>query len=90
MGHVIGEHVLDTDMEMNAVRTKKLTNVRSVGSEEQIKLSPPRIFSLEEAISYIRDDELVEVTPKQIRIRKVILDQGERRRIKRDTKNSKN
>lgn len=90
MGHVIGEHVLDTDMEMNAVRTKKLTNVRSVGSEEQIKLSPPRIFSLEEAISYIRDDELVEVTPKHIRIRKVILDQGERRRIKRDTKNSKN
>lgn len=90
MGHVIGEHVLDTDMEMNAVRTKKLTNVRSVGSEEQIKLSPPRIFSLEEAISYIRDDELVEVTPKQIRIRKVILDQGERRRIKRDTKNAKN
>ena len=90
MGHVIGEHVLDTDMEMNAVRTKKLTNVRSVGSEEHIKLSPPRIFSLEEAISYIRDDELVEVTPKHIRIRKVILDQGERRRIKRDTKNSKN
>ena len=86
MGHVIGEHVLDSDMEMNAVRAKKVTNVRNVGHEEQIKLSPPKIFSLEEAVTYIRDDELVEVTPKWIRIRKRILDQNERRRVKRDAK----
>lgn len=80
---VIGEHVLDTDMEMNPCKSKKLTNVRTVGHEEAIKLLPPKLFSLEEAISYIRDDELVEVTPKWIRIRKRILDQNERRRMKR-------
>ena len=83
---VIGEHVLDTDMEMNPCKLKKLTNVRSVGHEDAIKLSPPRLFSLEEAVTYIREDELVEVTPKWIRIRKRILDQNERRRIKRDAK----
>lgn len=74
-GMVIGEYVLeDTDMEMNPCKAKKLTNIRTVNSEEQIKLAPARIFSLEEAVSYIRDDELVEVTPKWIRIRKRILD----------------
>lgn len=83
MGMVIGEYVLDDDMEMNPCKSKKLTNVRTVGHEEQIKLTPPRIFSLEEAITYIREDELVEVTPKWIRIRKRYLDQDERRRIKR-------
>jgi len=75
-------------MEMNAVKAKKLTNVRAAGSEEAIKLIPPRIFSLEDAISYIRDDELVEVTPKQIRIRKRVLDKEERRRMRRDGKRS--
>mmetsp|Transcript_26101 Transcript_26101/g.19636 ORF Transcript_26101/g.19636 Transcript_26101/m.19636 type:complete len:87 (+) Transcript_26101:385-645(+) len=85
---VIGEHVLESDMEMNAVKAKKLTNVRAAGSEETIKLIPPRIFSLEDAISYIRDDELVEVTPKQIRIRKRVLDKEERRRMRRDGKRS--
>lgn len=80
MGMVIGEHVLDTDMEMNPCKSKKLTNVRTVGHEDAIKLIPPRIFNLEEAVSYIRDDELVEITPKWIRIRKRILDQSERRR----------
>mmetsp|Transcript_26102 Transcript_26102/g.19638 ORF Transcript_26102/g.19638 Transcript_26102/m.19638 type:complete len:87 (+) Transcript_26102:385-645(+) len=85
---VIGEHVLESDMEMNAVKAKKLTNVRAAGSEETIKLIPPRIFTLEDAISYIRDDELVEVTPKQIRIRKRVLDKEERRRMRRDGKRS--
>jgi GTP-binding protein len=61
-------------MEMNPCKEKHLTNIRSKGSEEQIKLVPPKIFGLEEAITYIRDDELVEVTPKWIRIRKRILD----------------
>jgi GTP-binding protein len=73
-GMVIGEHIIDTDMEMNPTKAKKLTNVRAEGKEEAIKLSPPKIFSLEDAVTYIRDDELVEVTPKFIRIRKRILD----------------
>lgn len=90
MGMVIGEYVLEDDMEMNPCKEKHLTNIRSKGSEEQIKLVPPKIFGLEEAITYIRDDELVEVTPKWIRIRKRILDQGERRRIKRNSKKDAN
>lgn len=88
MGMVIGEYVLENDMEMNPTKAKHLTNIRMKGAEEQIKLVPPRIFSLEEAITYIRDDELVEVTPKWIRIRKRILDQDERRRTKRHVKNA--
>ena len=88
MGMVIGEYVLEDDMEMNPCKEKHLTNIRMKGSEEQIKLTPPKIFGLEEAITYIRDDELVEVTPKWIRIRKRILDQGERRRVKRNSKKS--
>ena len=88
-GMVIGEYVLDDqDMEMNPVKQKKLTNIRTVGHEEQIKLTAPKIFSLEEAVTYIREDELVEVTPKWIRIRKRILDQNERRRLRRDAKKS--
>jgi GTP-binding protein len=86
MGMVIGEYVLEDDMEMNPCKEKHLTNIRSKGSEEQIKLVPPKIFGLEEAITYIRDDELVEVTPKWVRIRKRVLDQSERRRMKRNAK----
>ena len=89
MGHVIGEHVLETDMEMNPVKTKHLTNIRTKGSEEAINLTTPRYMSLEDAVTYIRDDELVEVTPKWIRIRKRILDQGARARIVRSIKNDK-
>eukprot|EP00347_Sterkiella_histriomuscorum_P012488 403368384 len=86
-GMVIGEYVLeDSDMEMNPTKLKKLTNIRTVGSEEQIKLQPPRLFTLEEAVTYIREDELVEVTPKWIRIRKRILDAQERKKSKRDQK----
>lgn len=86
-GMVIGEYVLeDQDMEMNPTKAKHLTNIRTKGSEEQIKLQPPRIFSLEEAVTYIREDELVEVTPKWIRIRKRVLDSNERKKIKRDQK----
>lgn len=72
-GMIIGEFVLDADMEMNPCKMKQLTNIRTKGSEEIVKLTPPRIFTLEEAVSYIRDDELVEVTPKWIRMRKRIL-----------------
>lgn len=85
-GMVIGEYVLEDDMEMNPTKAKQLTNIRTKGHEEAIKLVPPKIFNLEEAITYIRDDELVEVTPKWIRIRKRVLDKDERRRIKRNAK----
>ena len=74
MGHVIGEHVLENDMEMNPTKAKQLSNVRTKGSEDAINLTPPRNLTLEDAVSYIRDDELVEVTPKWIRLRKKILD----------------
>jgi len=70
MGHVIGEHVLEKDMNMNPCKAKQLTNVRSKGSEEAINLTAPKVMGLEDAVSYIRDDELVEVTPRWIRIRK--------------------
>ena len=73
-GMVIGEHVLETDMEMNPCKAKKLNNIREKGSEEQVRLVPPRKMSLEECVSSIRNDELVEVTPKFIRVRKQILD----------------
>ena len=88
-GMVIGEHVLEADMEMNPCKAKKQTNIRAAGTDEAIRLIPHKAFSLEEAVSYIRDDEIVEVTPKWIRIRKKILDQGERQRIVRDAKNKK-
>ena len=89
-GMVIGEHVLESDMEMNAVKAKELSNMRVSGFVEQVeRLSPPRIMGLEDAVAYIRDDELVEVTPKFIRIRKQILSQGERERMARQAKNEK-
>jgi len=71
---------------MNPTKEKKATNVRSAGADEHIKLMPKVAFSLEEAISMARDDELVEITPKSIRIRKVILDKDERRRMRRKQK----
>lgn len=80
MGLVIGEHVLETDIEMNPTKQKQVTNVRTHEKDEQIRLVPPRVFNVEEAIAYMREDELVEVTPKSIRIRKQILDSGERKR----------
>ena len=83
-GMIIGEHVLDTDMELNAVKAKATTNIRVTGQAEIVeKLSSPRIFGLEEAIAYIRSDELVEVTPKHVRMRKMVLNSGERLRMNR-------
>ena len=86
---VIGEHVLESNMDMNPCKQKQLSNVRTKGSEEAINLQPPRVLSLEDAVGIIRDDELVEVTPKYIRLRKRILAQGERQRAIRDAKNAK-
>ena len=82
-GMLIGEHSRDNDLEVNPLKGKKLTNVRASGTDEAVRLTPHIRFSLEEAIAYIDDDELVEVTPKIIRLRKRILDPHERKRQSR-------
>ncbi len=79
-GMIIGEHSRDNDLEVNPLKGKKLTNVRASGSDDAVKLTPPTLMSLEQAIAYIDDDELVEVTPKAIRLRKRFLDPHERKR----------
>ena len=79
-GQVVGENNRSGDIVVNLTKTKKLTNMRASGSDEKVKLAPPVIFSLEEAMEYIMDDEYVEVTPKNIRLRKVRLLEHERKR----------
>ena len=79
-GMIIGEHNRENDLEVNPLKNKQLTNIRASGTDENIKLTPPRIMTLEETLSYIQDDELVEVTPKNIRLRKRFLSQNERKR----------
>ncbi|MCC5988717.1 MAG: translational GTPase TypA [Pararhodobacter sp.] len=79
-GMIIGEHSRENDLEVNPLKGKKLTNVRASGTDEAVRLTPPTILSLEQAIAYIDDDELVEVTPKAIRLRKRWLDPHERKR----------
>ncbi|WP_306114074.1 MULTISPECIES: translational GTPase TypA [unclassified Roseovarius] len=80
-GMIIGEHSRDNDLEVNPLKGKKLTNVRASGSDEAVRLTTPITMSLEEAIAYIDDDELVEVTPNAIRLRKRYLDPHERKRM---------
>ena len=77
-GMIIGENTRDTDMDINPCKKKHVTNMRSSNTEEAVRLSPPRILSLEQALEYINDDEQVEVTPKSIRLRKAILDRHAR------------
>jgi GTP-binding protein len=79
-GMIIGEHNRDNDLEVNPIKGKQLTNIRAAGSDENIKLTPPRLFTLEETLSYIKDDELVEVTPKSIRLRKKFLNPNDRKK----------
>ena len=79
-GQVVGEHTRERDLNINICKTKKLTNMRASGSDDKVMLPPPIVFSLEEALEYIQEDELVEVTPKSMRIRKIILDETERKR----------
>ncbi|MCU4653339.1 translational GTPase TypA [Roseibacterium sp. SDUM158016] len=79
-GMIIGEHSRDNDLEVNPLKGKKLTNIRASGTDEAVRLTPPVKMSLEEAIAYIDDDELVEVTPNAIRLRKRFLDPHERKR----------
>ena len=83
-GMIIGEHSRDNDLEVNPLKGKKLTNVRASGSDEAVRLTTPITMSLEEAIAYINDDELVEVTPNAIRLRKRFLDPHERKRQARE------
>jgi len=82
-GQVIGENTRQTDLSVNVIKTKKLTNVRASGTDDKATLTPATKFSLEEAMEYIKDDEYVEVTPKSIRIRKIVLDENERKKIKK-------
>lgn len=80
-GQIVGESNKEGDLVINVNKTKKLTNVRASGTDEKVVLPPPIVFSLEESLEYIKEDEYVEVTPKHIRMRKIILDENERRRI---------
>ena len=80
---IIGEHSRGNDLEVNALKGKQLTNIRTTSKDEAVRLTPPRKMSLEQAIAYIEDDELVEVTPKNIRLRKRYLDPNERKKQSR-------
>ena len=82
-GIIIGENAKPDDLEVNPMKSKQLTNFRSTGKDDSIRLTPPRVMTLEQAIAYIDDDEMVEVTPENIRLRKAILDPHERKRAKR-------
>jgi len=73
-GMIVGENPRSEDIEVNVCKAKHLTNTRASGSDDALRLTPPRVFSLEQAIEYIAEDELVEVTPQNIRLRKKILD----------------
>jgi len=82
-GMIVGEHSRSNDLVVNATKSKQLTNVRASGSDENIILTPPRVFTLEQAIDYIEDDELVEITPNVIRLRKRYLTENDRKRYSR-------
>ena len=82
-GMIIGENAKPDDLEVNPMKSKQLTNFRSTGKDDSIRLTPPRVMTLEQAIAYIDDDEMVEVTPQNIRLRKRHLDPHERKRHKR-------
>jgi GTP-binding protein len=82
-GMIVGEHTRDNDLEINVLKGKQLTNIRTTSKDEAVRLTPPIRMSLEKALAYIEDDELVEVTPKSIRLRKKLLDPNERKRAER-------
>jgi len=82
-GMIVGEHTRDNDLEVNVLKGKKLTNIRTHAKDEAIRLTPPMNMTLEKALAYIQDDELVEVTPKSIRLRKRLLDPNERKKDER-------
>ncbi len=82
-GMIVGEHTRDNDLEVNVIKGKQLTNIRTTSKDEAVRLTPPMRLPLEKALAYIQDDELVEVTPKSIRLRKRYLDSNERKRMER-------
>ncbi|MEX0405730.1 translational GTPase TypA [Aquibium sp. LZ166] len=86
-GMIIGIHSRDNDLEVNVLKGKKLTNIRAAGKDEAVKLTPPIRMTLERALAWIQDDELVEVTPKSIRLRKLYLDPNERKRFEKSMAN---
>lgn len=81
VGQVIGENAKEGDLVVNITKSKKLTNMRASGADDKVKIAPPITFSLEEALEYIKADEYVEITPQSIRLRKIILDENERKRL---------
>ena len=83
-GQVVGENAKDRDIVVNVTKSKKLTNMRASGADDKAKIIPPVVFSLEEALEYIREDEYVEVTPHHLRLRKIILDEIERKRANKE------
>ena len=80
-GQIVGEHTKEGDLVVNVTKSKKLTNVRASGTDDKVRLAPPVILSLEQALEYIKEDEYVEVTPHSMRLRKIILDETERKRM---------
>ena len=82
-GQVVGEHNRDNDLPVNVTREKKLTNMRAAGSDKTVPLKPPLKFSLEMALEYIDDDELVEITPSAVRMRKILLRESDRKKFER-------
>ena len=84
-GMIVGIHSRDNDLVVNATRTKQLTNFRVSGKEDAIKVTPPIDLTLEYGVEFIEDDELVEITPKSVRLRKRYLKEHERKRASRDT-----
>ena len=85
-GQIVGEHNRDNDLVVNITREKALTNVRAASKEATVVLKQPRLLSLEAALEYIEDDELVEITPSSVRMRKRVLSESERRRVERQAK----
>jgi GTP-binding protein len=84
MGQVIGEHTRSNDITVNVTKSKQLTNMRASGSDDKAVIVPPKIFSLEEALEYIKEDEYVEITPKSMRLRKILLNEVDRKRAAKE------
>jgi GTP-binding protein len=80
---IVGEHTRGNDLIVNVLKGKKLTNIRTTAKDEAVRLTPPLRMTLEKALAYIEDDELVEITPKSIRLRKKILDPNDRKKEER-------
>jgi GTP-binding protein len=85
-GMIIGENSRPGDMDVNPTREKKLTNMRSKGTDDNVQLEPPRLLTLEGALEYIEDDELIEITPQSIRLRKRLLSASDRKKVSREAK----